>query len=99
MKVNKFITSGKVIQFSGDYRGRGGTVDFVYVIKGRQYRKTNGANVYRSEGYRFVGKQFPVVVDSTDFSNSRILLTSKDFHDYDLPLPDTLEWVKQYERH
>ena len=99
LQKHKFITTGEVIYFSRDYRGTGGSFDFVYVVNGRRYKKSSSyPSVDKSEGYRFVGRRFPVVVDSTNFRNSRILLTSKAFSNYDLPLPDSLEWVKQYER-
>lgn len=99
LKKNRCFTIGYVVRFSGDYRGAGGTIHFKYHVKGENYEEANAfVNLYKYEGYRFEGKTFPVAYDSTDYSNSRILITTADFKDFLLPFPDSLQWVKQYQR-
>jgi hypothetical protein len=98
LHTRKLITSCQVIQFSTSYKRSGVRVNFVYVINGKQYGKNDmGVSVSKPAGNLLVNTRFPVVLDSTDFSNCRILVTPRDFDHFNLPFPDSLEWVRQFE--
>jgi len=98
LHTRKLIVSGEVTQFSTSYKGSGVRVNFVYVINGKEYRKNDaGVSVSKPAGNLLVNMRFPVVVDSTDFTNSRILVTPGAFDHFNLPFPDSLEWVRQFE--
>ena len=43
----------------------------------------------------FIGKVFPVIV-SVVTKNSTILVTPRQFKEYDIPFPDSLQWVIAY---
>ncbi len=45
---------------------------------------------------KFKGKAFPLLVDTTDVTNTCILLNRKAFADYGHQYPDTLKWVSEY---
>jgi len=43
-----------------------------------------------------VNKWFPVVFSVKSPENNEMLITPDDFAKYNIPFPDSLEWVKQY---
>lgn len=45
----------------------------------------------------FIGKTFPVVYLPNDLRNNDMLITPKSFELLDIPFPDSLNWVRQYQ--
>jgi len=97
LKQNAVLTTGTVLKFHRDYRSNGGSIRYVFDSGGKQYENTGGyPRLYSDDGYNFEGKVFPVVYDHGDPGNSRMLITPGDFKTYNIPFPDTLNWVKKY---
>ena len=42
---------------------------------------------------KLINKNFAVAIDSTDFSNSMILISPKAFSDMNMVYPDSLSWI------
>lgn len=45
----------------------------------------------------FIGRTFPVIYDPNNVKNNTMLITPQAFELYDIPYPDSLNWVRQYQ--
>lgn len=93
---NFSIVTGRVTGFSGDYKGSGGVVHYEYITSsrknsvGRKY-----PNIHSKSGMVLVGDSFPVAYEVGNPSNSRMLITPRDFESFSIQFPDSLTWVKE----
>jgi hypothetical protein len=44
----------------------------------------------------FLNRYFPVVFDSFDPDNNRLIVSPEDFQKWNIKMPDSLMWVKRY---
>ena len=74
------------------------SLKYKYWINGKEYKDDIQIKKIRPSvlGIHFIYKSFPVAIDSTDLSNSKILVTPDDFKEFNLRFPDTLNWVLKY---
>jgi hypothetical protein len=94
---NPGFTNGKAVFFAPDYKGIGGGINYTFKIGDKEYKNTGlYPNVYASKGDNLVGKSFPVVYDKDDENNNMMLITPKNFERFNIPFPDSLEWVLKY---
>jgi hypothetical protein len=71
------------------------SVRFVFNAQGKEYR---GAiiNAYLfNTKVPLRDKKFPVVYESNNTHNAFILIKPEDFEYFDIPFPDSLNWVEQ----
>lgn len=76
------------------------TYNYVFRNNGIDYNGTS-ASSHHTDEYHYLGntclhRSFPVVYDSLHPEISKILITPTDFKKYNIPFPDSLNWVKQY---
>jgi hypothetical protein len=91
------VTNGTVTDIFVGYHGTT-VLEYSYTANGVAYtNKTDYMELVRNE-YKFKGRSFPVIYANKKPGVSEILLTAKRFADHHLLLPDSLNWVKQYER-
>jgi hypothetical protein len=89
--VNSFSATGRI--------GSGYFLDYSFQLQSKIYSgSTAERNIINSGGSTFVGKFFPVMYSSKNPSNSKLMVTPKDFEDYHYEYPDSLKWMLQYLR-
>ena len=93
LKETKVIVTGQIyktgiLQF-GDL-----SVDYKYVVDGEEFKGSTGLGLSAQYGDLVLGKYFPVVFSSLDTNNSDILIQPSDFERYNIPIPDSLAWVR-----
>jgi hypothetical protein len=95
LKVHKIFVTGKIESYNCGISARAITDEFKFTctIKGRKYNATLQSPIFSQMGYEFVGKIFPVIYDSTNPKNYEMLIFPRDFQEFGLPYPDSLNWV------
>jgi len=46
----------------------------------------------------FAGHRFPIIYCCNEINNNRLLILPEDFNEFNIPFPDSLNWVKQFIR-
>lgn len=99
LKQHYALTDGVVLKFVPYSRSPGVSIEYSYQVNGKLYHGSSGyANLFSSGRDSILGKHFPVAYDTTDAKNYRMLITTKDFKAFSIPFPDSLEWIKNYQR-
>lgn len=90
------LISGFVYKYSN--QGRGGGVRFYaeYDYRGVHYKNDFGLGCIKRHPQGFVGKWFPIAIDSLNPKNVELLICPVGFEDYGLKFPDSLNWVRSY---
>jgi hypothetical protein len=65
-----------------------------YMVDGIIYRALAPVHMVRNLRPRLFSQPFPVIFDSTNHSNGRVLIFPSDFEKYHLAFPDSLHWVR-----
>lgn len=97
MEDYKQITIGKINDF-----GNGGsgtvTLHFTFTYNNKIYFSKRGSRIARVKYNYFDGKYFPVIFSSIDPDNNKLLVFPDDFKSWEMPFPDSLNWVIQYQK-
>jgi hypothetical protein len=97
LRRNAVLTNVTISKYTRNGKGNGGTFYFAFVVKNKTYEKAIGYGALKPGlGNAFVGKNLPLIYDSTDPGNCDLLITSKDFNNYGFAFPDSLRWVEAY---
>jgi hypothetical protein len=90
--VNGVVTAAKVLNKVGQ------DAYYTFLIDGKYYDGSQPLPKFKNVEDRFVleGKMFPVVVDTTNYANNRMLFDSLSFVQYGLQYPDSLKWLKEF---
>ena len=97
---NRYLTIGYITEGNSQSpRSSRVTFTFTYNYKGKAYQNYSYPydftdNVDHSP--LFTGKSYAVVIDTTNPTNSDILLTKAKFDEFNFPYPDSLSWTTQY---
>lgn len=92
---SKCFTIGKVTHYYRGTNKSGASIDFSYSYKKQNYYGTNKMKLeFRPWQWMLKVYSFPVILDSTNPENSRILIRKKDFDDFNIKYPDSLSWIK-----
>jgi hypothetical protein len=85
----EIIRIGKVNRTYGNYN-----YHFSFEVNGEVIStySRNGLpeNITATELY---GRKFPVIYQKSNPSNANILITKRDFERFDIPFPDSLQWL------
>jgi hypothetical protein len=94
LQKNGIILNGRVLKDA--FATKSSVMEFKYqfIYKDKAYEDYSPAGVTNSSA--FIGKTFPIRF-SPETGRSEILITPRHFERYDIPYPDSLEWVKKYE--
>jgi hypothetical protein len=90
------LTTGIVTDV--DLKGRlGNFIEYHFTYNGNTvYSNGNARKEYASLKNFIIYKQFPVIFSSVSPSYNMMLILPEDFKDYNVPFPDSLNWVLQY---
>jgi hypothetical protein len=95
IKQDKRFTSGTVIKIKPSKGGD--IVVFEYIVSEKKFTNQDGFAGFCSDlSGQLQNHTFPVIYESGDPQNSRLLITEKSFSRFDLSLPDSLKWVLDY---
>jgi hypothetical protein len=92
LNTNYVLLNCKIISKSSNYKSIE-SFDCQLIYKGSI--KSVSANSGVKKKNIFVGKYFPMAY-SPKLNMGQILITPKDFKDYNIPFPDSLNWVLEY---
>ncbi len=97
IEENKQFTYGIITDF--DYVKSGAVVlKYKFLVRNKKYISKDG-NLIKESNYKyFEGKHFPVVYSKKDPNKNYILIFPYAFKASGIPFPDSLAWVKQYEK-
>jgi hypothetical protein len=97
LKSNKTITTGTVYETTTYYQNPNSVfIKYRYIIDNKQFNgQSSIVSNHKYDDCKFLrqillGHSFPIIYDSTDFDNSKILLSKKDYERYNVSRPDTL---------
>ncbi len=99
---SSLIKNGILIQgetFSITHPGKHGPqLNFTYQVNGKHYESSAPLPRLNNddEAYVLVNKTFPLVVDTTDIRNTKMLFDSISIINYGFKYPDTLRWINKY---
>jgi hypothetical protein len=92
IKRNAVFTTGKILSYTLGGKSSG-TFKYEYVFKNKLLEANQTIGIYNRR--KLFDKSFPVVVSSYT-GRSEILVTPAHFKRFNLPFPDSLNWVKEY---
>jgi hypothetical protein len=99
LAANKKITIGRVYETATYYQNPNSVfVKYTYALNGKEYKgQTSLVSEHKYDDCQFlrtvlVGKTFPVIYDSLDYDNSKILLAKRDYERYGIKRVDTLNY-------
>lgn len=94
---NKEITLGYIYDYS--YPAKAGIVlHFFYVVSNDTFYGKRRISASKGDEFYLLRKNFPVVYSKNSFSLNRILLFPDHFKEFNLSFPDSLNWVKKYDK-
>jgi len=95
------ISYGQTIECSHSSKNGGVQyLDYCFVLNNKKYKNSVAFELKYLTRYQcnefFTNKTFPVVYYPDDPSNNMMIISPKDFGYYNIPFPDSLNWVKEY---
>lgn len=90
------ITSGTVYSSQFVYK-RGYKIIYKFKIRTTELEAAETSHKYDNIHSLIIGKSFPIIISTTDSLYRDLLVFPKDFATYNIPFPDSLSWVKEYE--
>lgn len=92
------IISGKIIDYGPGNKGTSISIKYEYYIDGKTYTSATGyGGIAYADGSNFINRNVPLIY-SRKISSVRLLLLPNDFKKYDVPFPDSMQWVLNYFR-
>lgn len=95
IKENKKITYGRIVGYSRHYRSYAFYPEYTFIVNGNNFTgESSGAPINLNYWNNYNGKIFPVVYSSKNPQKCIMLIRPKDFEEWGLKFPDSLNWVK-----
>ena len=94
LKKNKILINGEFLEYISGGRS-GDWINYKYEYKSKTYE---GSKYKVVLSRNFIGKSFPIVLNSKNPSSSEMLILPEDFEEFGYTFPDTLKWVLRYKR-
>lgn len=84
--------------YPGTFKSPGVKFKYFFVVNGDMFHATSTSYRYFKESSidEIINKTFPVLVDTANITNSILLLSPKMFDKYEVPFPDSLQWLVRY---
>lgn len=93
LKENGVIVQAKILRVN--YGGKvSGGFDCLIDYKGKQTELPSSSSLKRNK-FNFVGKTFPAMYLPSN-ETLEVLIAPVDFEKFNIPFPDSLNWVMQY---
>lgn len=95
LKGEGILINAKIVSIPGIGRtGQGIACKFKYL--GDSIKLTSPMRIREYDGFKLIGKTFPAVyLPGTRFI--QVLIVPKDFEEFGIQFPDSLNWTRQYE--
>lgn len=97
LNANKAIGKGLITGMDMVHKGRGIFVKYVFEVKGDLIKDhimiPIESNQLEILSKNLIGKGYPVIYDSLDKSNNKMLLFKEEFMHYELDVPDSLHYI------
>jgi len=97
LNANKAIGKGLITGMDMVHKGSGIFVKYVFEVKGDFVKdqiiipiKSNQLEILSED---LIGREYPVIYDSLDKSNNKMLLFKEEFMHYGLAVPDSLRYI------
>jgi hypothetical protein len=93
-------TNGTILEYSYDGYKHGSSLKFSFYFNHIKYSSAaSEVSFWKSDYYGMrsylIGKSFPVIFNVNNPELNKILITPMDFRFYNLPFPDSLQWVRE----
>ncbi|MBL7763102.1 MAG: hypothetical protein JNL23_06710 [Chitinophagaceae bacterium] len=99
LSLNNVITFGTITGTNTNQKHTCGGVDFTFFVSNKEYHGSTGyCDLSSAFCESLIGRKFPVIYCPKKISNNQMLLTKAMFKDYNVPYPDSLEWIEEYVR-
>lgn len=73
------------------------TVDYIYYVNGTQYHNSSSSISLRYKAINgYLNKWLPVIYNSENPAESQMLITPRDFENFQREVPDTLLWIYHF---
>ena len=93
LKRNGIMVKARIARVNIGGKGSGG-FQCNFNFQGKTYEEPSPSTL-NSGVYDFIGKTFPAIY-SPKYEALEILITPTDFEKFDIPFPDSLNWVMKY---
>lgn len=91
------ITMGEITDAGPGGKSANTYVNYIYTVNGKTYKGSSGTNLnYGTYRVALNDARFPVLYSSIDTETSVILISPNDFEKYNIPIPDSLSYVKNF---
>ena len=92
----QIVQGGKVIQIERLPKASNlYAVEFKFSVNGVSYEGKIKNGYFISKVSNVKNNSFPVAYQKDDITNAFILIKPEDFEYFDIPFPDSLNWIKQ----
>jgi hypothetical protein len=95
LKKNKILINGEFLEYKSGGNKSGDWIHYKYEYKSKTYE---GSKYKVVLSRNFIGKSFPIVLNSKNPSSSEMLILPEDFEEFGYTFPNTLKWVLRYKR-
>lgn len=97
LNANKAIGKGSITGMDMVHKGRGIFVNYVFEVKG-DFVKDKAiipieSNQLEMLSKNLIGREFPVIYDTLDKSNNKMLFFKEEYMNYGLDVPDSLYYI------
>ncbi|MCS3797974.1 hypothetical protein [Niastella sp. OAS944] len=97
LNANKAIGKGSITGMDMVHKGRGIFVKYVFEVKG-DFVKDKAiipieSNQLEMLSKNLIGREFPVIYDTLNKTNNKILFFKEEFMSYGLDVPDSLHYI------
>jgi hypothetical protein len=94
------IVFGEVIEYSSDGAKHGSSIKYRFSYNNKTFNSKSSGTSFFSNRYSSLqsfidGKKFPVIFNKKDPEMNQMLIIPDDFEFYNMPFPDSLQWVKE----
>ena len=88
------IVVGKVLDYTPPRFEASCVVTYSFMLGIHCHTEDESNGLYEPLHRYLVGKTFPIIVNARNYKYNKILIVPKDFEEFGIPFPDSLQWVK-----
>lgn len=88
------FTIGEITSIESGHRASPSIFYYSYNFNEREF---NDSRAGYSLNQTFKNKNFPIILSEVNPRKNRMLIYPRDFERFDIPFPDSLNWVKEYD--
>jgi len=96
--IKQNISTGIIVKYTHGYKSIA-KYEYRFQFNGKDYYSNSSSSSfvdnYVTIGNTVVNKSFPVIFNTEDPDLSKLLIVPDDFKEYNIPFPDSLNWVKE----